>query len=188
LDLPSATLVGNSFGAAVALRVAAVSPAAVSGLVLISPPPLDLDPSPELTAAWEAEADALERGDIEAAVAAVVQAWTQPDAPPSLRERVAAMQRRALELQAAAPDAAEAPDPLERHPEIVASLPMPALLAAGESDMSDFQRGAQELAQALPLGRLVTIAGAGHLAPLESPDEFRDLLVGFLGATPGARD
>jgi len=131
LDVACAALVGNSFGAAVALRVAAVAPAAVSALVLISPPPLVLDPSPALRLAWEAEETALEEGDIDGAVAAVVAAWTQPHAPEALRERVASMQRRAFVLQAAAGETEEAPDPLEQHPEVLTDLQIPALLAAG---------------------------------------------------------
>jgi pimeloyl-ACP methyl ester carboxylesterase len=65
LNIERAALVGNSFGAAVALRAASVAPAAVSSLVLISPPPLMMDPSPALRVVWEAENAALDRGDIE---------------------------------------------------------------------------------------------------------------------------
>jgi len=180
LDIASAVLIGNSFGAAVALRAAAVAPAAVSALVLISPPPLVLDPSPALRSAWDAENAALERGDIDGAVAAVVDAWTQPHAPESLRERVASMQRRAFELQAAAGDVQEAPDPLEQHPELLAGLRIPALVAAGEYDMTDFRDAAERLADALPLARHTVIKGAGHLAPLESPGELHKLLLEFL--------
>jgi pimeloyl-ACP methyl ester carboxylesterase len=181
LEIAQAALVGNSFGAAVALRVAAVAPAAVSALALISPPPLTLEPSPALSQAWEAEEAALERGDIEAAIEAVVDAWTLPGAPAALRERIAAMQRRAFELQLAAGDGAqEAPDPLAGQPELLARLQMPALAAAGEYDMPDFRRGAEELARALPLGRFTIIDGAGHLAPLETPVAFRELLLTFL--------
>lgn len=58
LGVSRAALVGNSFGAAVALRVAVVAPAAVSALMLVSPPPLGSDdPSPELAAAWDARGD-----------------------------------------------------------------------------------------------------------------------------------
>jgi 3-oxoadipate enol-lactonase len=39
LDVGPAHLVGNSFGAAVALRIAVVAPAAARSLVLVSPPP-----------------------------------------------------------------------------------------------------------------------------------------------------
>jgi pimeloyl-ACP methyl ester carboxylesterase len=165
--------------------VALVAPARVSALVLISAPPPDLgDPSPELTAAWEAEGAAVERGDTEAAVRAVVEAWTLPDAPAELRARVAEMQRRAFLVQAGATPVPEAPDPVEQHPDGLATLDVPALVAAGEREQfSDFRDGARGLAQTLPGGRHAVIDGAGHLAPLESPTTFRALLLDFLRGT-----
>jgi pimeloyl-ACP methyl ester carboxylesterase len=75
LDVDRAALVGNSFGGAVALRVAVVAPERAAALVLVSAPPPDLEPSAELQAAWEAEESALERGNIEAAVGAVLDTW-----------------------------------------------------------------------------------------------------------------
>jgi 3-oxoadipate enol-lactonase len=181
LNVPEAVLVGDSFGAAVSLRVAAVAPAAVSALLLVSPPPLALDPSPALSAAWEAETKALARGDTEAAVTAVVDAWLVPNAPDALRRRVAAMQRRAFELQSAAGDAEEAPDPLEGRPRALQALRIPVVAVAGEADMPDFKAGAREIADLAPHGRCELIAGAGHLAPLEAPEEFRAILLGLLG-------
>lgn len=179
LGLARATIVGNSFGAAVALRVATVAPAAVSALMLVSPPPLDLEPSPQLSAAWEAEEAALERSDIDGAVTAVLDAWL-PRAPAALRDRVGAMQRRALERQMSEPEAREADDPLERDPAILERLEFPVLATAGEADMPDFKAGAEEIASRMPQGQLSIIKGAGHLAPLETPAQFRDLLVDFL--------
>jgi len=172
LGIERAAVVGNSFGGAVALRVAAIAPARVESLVLISAPPPKLEPSPALTAAWDAENAALERGDVDGAVAAVVEAWTLPGAPPELRERVATMQRRAFELQLAAPEPEETPGPLDD----LAALTMPALVAAGEHDMPDFRDGADALARALPNATHTVIEGAGHLAPLETPVAVRALL------------
>ncbi len=180
LDIPPATLVGDSFGAAVALRVAVVAPEAVRALMLVSPPPLDLEPSAALAAAWDTESAALERGDIDTAVAAVVDAWLQPGAPSELRARVAAMQRRAFELQSAVPDVEEAPDPLEQRPQELAKLQSPVLAVAGEADMPDFMAGAKQIAESVPHGEFAVIKEAGHLAPLEAPAEFRELLLGFL--------
>ena len=185
LEINRATVVGNSFGAAVALRVAAVAPAAVAAMALISPPAPGLEPSPELQAVWEAEEAALEAGDIDAAVKVIVDAWTLPGAPDDLRQRIATMQRRAFELQLACPDAQEAPDPLEQHPEVLERLAVRTLTAAGEYDMPDFIEGAQQLARTLPDARYVTIAGAGHLAPLETPEAFERLLREFLGGADG---
>jgi len=90
------------------------------------------------------------------------------------------MQRRAFERQAETDDVAEAPDPLDEEPDSLARLGMPALVATGEADMQDFRSGAEALAGALPDARLVTIEGAGHLAPLETPERFRALLLDVL--------
>jgi 3-oxoadipate enol-lactonase len=180
LDVAQAAVVGNSYGAAVALRVAAVAPAAVGRLMLVSPPPLAEEPSPTLSAAWDAESAALERGDLDAAVAAVLDAWLQPQAPAGLRDRLGAMQRRALELQHGVDDVEEAPDPLERHPELLGQLQMPILAVAGEADMPDFRHGAEEIVNRVPHGQMAIIEGAGHFASLEAPDSFRELLLAFL--------
>jgi len=180
LGIERAAFVGNSFGGAVALRAAFVTPDRVWALALISAPSPWLEPSPELEAAWQAEETALERGDIAEAVGAVVDAWMLPDAPQELRHRVAAMQRRAFALQALAEPATEAPDPLEQHPDALARLRVPALVAAGERDKPDFLEGAQTMAEMLPRAHHAVIAGAGHLAPLETPVAFRRLLLDFL--------
>src|SRR5690242_7081620 len=73
-------LVGNSYGGAIALRLAALAPSAVAALALISAPApgADEEPSDELAAVWEAEEAALEDGDVERAVAVVVDGWTLP--------------------------------------------------------------------------------------------------------------
>ncbi len=181
LDAGQAVLVGSSFGGAVALRVAAISPERVRALVLVSAPAPGLEPSERLLEAWDAEESALERGDVEAAVAAVVDAWTLPDASAQLRERVARMQRRAFELQHAADEPTEGADPVDDDPAgTLAQIRLPVLVAAGELDMPDFHDGAEVLAAQLPDARCVEIAGAGHLAPLEQPDAFRELLLGYL--------
>lgn len=180
LGLEQAALVGNSFGGAVALRVAVAAPGRASALALISAPAPGIQPSAELEAAWEAEEEALEHGDLDEAVEAVIDAWTLPEAPPPLRERIAIMQRRAFVRQDEAPPISEAPDPLEADPGALKRLGVPALVAAGEHDMPDFIRGAEAMAEALPNARLEIIAGAGHLASLETPERFRHLLLGFL--------
>lgn len=180
LAIDRAALVGNSFGGAVALRVAAVAPERITALVVVSTPAPGIEPSPELEAVWQAEEAALERGDIDGAVRAVVEGWTSPESPAALRDRVAAMQRRAFELQRDAGDVAEAPDPLDERPDALTGIAAPALVAVGASDLQDFHRGAEAIAQALPRSRVVTIDGAGHLVPLEAPARFRELLLDFL--------
>ncbi len=181
LDVEQAILVGNSFGGAVAQRVAVVAPERVSSLVLVSSLGSGVEPSAEMQAAWEAEETALEDGDIDAAVQTVIETWTLPDAPQELRDAVAAMQRRAFELQTERPPAPEAPDPLEEDPTALSAVEAPVLIVVGEHDMLDFHLAADALAQALPHARREILPGAGHLAPLEQPAAFRELLLSFLG-------
>lgn len=182
LGIERAALVGNSFGGAVALRAAAVAPERIASLALFSagavPEP---DPSPELLAVWEAEEGALEAGDHEAAVAAVLSAWVRPQARDEVRDRIAAMQRRNYERHAGE-HAEHAPDPLEEDPELLSAIACPTLLAAGEEDMVDFRSAVPELAASLPRARTALIPDCGHLAPLEAPEGFRRLVLSALAA------
>jgi 3-oxoadipate enol-lactonase len=177
LSIEEAAIAGNSFGAAVALRIAAVAPERVSSLTLFSVPPVpEPEPSTELSAAWNEEEAALEAGDIDGAVDAVVRAWTKPDATPALRARVAKMQRRNFELQPSV-EPVPAPDPLEEEPEILRQITTPTLLAVGALDIVDFRQAAEVMVDALPHGKKVTVEDAGHLIPLEAPDVCRELML-----------
>jgi pimeloyl-ACP methyl ester carboxylesterase len=181
LSIDNAAVVGCSFGGAVALRLAVTAPERVGALGLISAPAPGLEPSPQLEAAWTDETEALERGDLDAAVDAVVRAWLRPDAPRELRDLVGAMQRRAFELDPLG-EMPEPHDPLEEHPERLREITVPVLVAAGELDMPDFLWSARALADAMPHASRNVIAGAGHLAPLETPLAFRQLVSDFLGS------
>lgn len=181
LGIESAALVGNSFGAAVALRVAAVSPQRVSSLLLFSGPSVpEPDPSPELLAVWDAEEEVLATGDLDGAVEAVVSAWVTPQASDRVRQRIAEMQRRNYRHRDSGEELEWAADPLEEDPTLLGRIDCPVLLAAGEDDMVDFRNAVEELAAQLPQARRARIADCGHLAPLEAPEEFRRLVLEFV--------
>jgi pimeloyl-ACP methyl ester carboxylesterase len=178
LEIENASLVGNSFGGAVALRVAAVAPQRIRSLALFStlsvPEP---DPSRELLRAWEAEEGALEQKDFEEAVRAVVSAWVRPEAPDEVRRRIAAMQSRNYRLHGSGEQLEWAPDPLDEDPTLLTAIQCPVLIAAGEEDMVDFRRAVADFAAKLPRVTTTMIPECGHLAPLEAPQEFRRLVI-----------
>lgn len=154
LGIEQAALVGVSAGGGIALRLAAVAPGRVSALCLVSARPgSDAPPSPQLQAAFDAEVGPAEAGDLDGAVAGVLGHWLMPDAPAALRDRVAAMERRSLEIQLAAGDPPDAPDPLAQRPDALEAIIAPTLVCVGEHDLPDFHAAADELARRLPRAR-----------------------------------
>ena len=63
---------------------------------------------------------------------------------------------------------------------LLAEMDVPVLVVAGDGDLLIDPSEADAMAQALPRPRLVRVPGAGHLVPLERPEEFASALVSFL--------
>jgi pimeloyl-ACP methyl ester carboxylesterase len=61
--------------------------------------------------------------------------------------------------------------------ETASSMRVPALVLVGDEDVLTPPSEAAELAGFLPSAKLVTLRGAGHLTPLERPDEVKEKLV-----------
>ncbi len=180
LGVDSAALVGCSYGGAIALRVAALHRGRFWAMVLSSTPAPGLEPSIELANRWAAEERQLDAGDLDEATAAVVDAWTLPDAPTNLRALIAAAQRRAFLVQAAAPASTDAPDPLDDNPDHLPEISVPTLVMTGDRDLVDFREGGKLLARLLPDAELETLSSGGHLLPLEEPEAFDRLVAAFL--------
>lgn len=177
LGVERAALVGNSFGAAVALRVAAVHPDLVASLTLFSAPDVpEPEPSPELQHIWDAVDRAEGAGDHELMVEEIVAGWVRPEAPATVGPRIAAMQRSNLGRRGSG-EVEFAEDPLEVHPARVATIECPVLLAAGAEDLPDFRDAATALAGRLPSATATLIPDCGHLAPLEAPAESFRLII-----------
>ena len=88
------------------------------------------------------------------------------------------MQKRAFENAMASPEPASEPDPLEDDPELLRRVEVPALVAVGEHDLPDFHTAAWSWPTSWT--EAFTIPGARHMAPLETPEAFLELLLPFL--------
>jgi pimeloyl-ACP methyl ester carboxylesterase len=64
--------------------------------------------------------------------------------------------------------------------EVLRATDVPALVVVGEQDALSPVRQAQELADALPQGRLAVVQEAGHLSAVEDPEAFGAVVTGFL--------
>jgi len=171
LDGPAA-VVGNSFGGRIALQLALERPDLVDRLMLVAPGLPGWDWSPEFHAYNAAEEAALERGDVDALVEVNMEFWVQPH----VRDVVRPMQRRAVEVDLAAPEASPRPGP----PIDPGAVACPTTIAIGGQDIPDMRAIAAKLAGEIPGARLETIPEAGHLPNLETPEEFDRLLLEFL--------
>ncbi|HZO33805.1 MAG TPA: alpha/beta fold hydrolase, partial [Gaiellaceae bacterium] len=167
-----ASLVGNSMGGGIALRVALTHPDRVDRLVLVAAGLPDWEWSREIRDYWDREAEAFDRGDLDAATEANLEFWIAPEH----REEVRPWQRRAIELQSAH----EEPEVLWPDLPPLSSLSVPTLVVVGDRDVSDFRAIAEHVAATVAGARLEVVAGAGHLVGIDRPDELNRLLLDFL--------
>jgi 3-oxoadipate enol-lactonase len=182
LGIDRAAVVGASFGARTALELALRAPDRARALALLGAGLDDYEASAELEAFDAEEVEAIDRGDLDAAVQANVRMWVTRDGravDPAVVDLVATMQRDAFAAQLGVDADLEPNDPpvAERLAEIAA----PALVVVGADDVADFHGLAERFAAELPNAEpVVTIAGAAHLPALERPDEVAAVLVPFL--------
>jgi 3-oxoadipate enol-lactonase len=184
-----AALVGTSLGGRVVLEVALAAPDRVAALVLVGSGLPDHEWSQAVRDYGAAEDAAIERGDLDAAAELNVRFWvdgplrdgSQVDA--AVRDRVRAMQRRALELQVPVWEEADeellVPDLGAR----LGEIRQPALVLVGEVDQPDIHTIAARLVEHLPSSTFATIPAAAHLPSLERPEPFDRLVAEFLSAS-----
>ncbi|QAY62676.1 alpha/beta fold hydrolase [Xylanimonas allomyrinae] len=188
LEIAEAAVVGASFGGRVALELATRHPARVRQLVLLNPGLRGLDPTPDAAAFDAAEAALLDSGDVEGAVRLNVRTWLADGAALSAREALAAMQRRAFEVQLAADEAEVAtgtgPRP-ERVEVDLSRVAVPTLVVAGGRDLDHFRNVAAHVAAHVPGAELTHLPWSAHLPALERPDAVVTLLLDALRDDPG---
>lgn len=172
VDFAAPAVIGASFGGKVAIDLATAYPDLVPALVLAAPALADHEWSAETERLAAEEEKALERGDVDAALEAGLRMWL---ADGSLREVVAPMMRRALELELSA----EAEEIEPAAPEL-ADLRARTLVLTGDRDLPDFRAIAERIAAEAADTRAEELAGAGHLLTLEQPEEFLRRALEFL--------
>ncbi len=169
--LPGA-LVGNSMGGGIALRLALTQPELVHRLVLVASDLPDWDWAPTIREYWAREAEAFERGDLDAVTEVNLEFWIAPEHRDELRPQ----QRRAMELQSAH----EEPEVLWPELPPLETLAVPTLVVVGDRDQPDFRAIAEHVASTVAGARLEVVEGAGHLVGVDRPDELNRLLLEFL--------
>ncbi len=163
-------LVGNSVGAAIA-RVAAVEhPERVLSITLVGPG-LDGTPVPpesaERARRWR---QAVEAGDVEAAVAVAGEMWIGGGADEALLRDRLARPRVEADMTPRDPEA-YAPEKVRR----------PALVVVGDGDDDTVQLASRALAGRIEGAHLAVIEGARHHPQLDQPVHFCSAVLGFLG-------
>jgi 3-oxoadipate enol-lactonase len=167
----------------VALELAVTHPGRVRELVLLCPSVHGVAATDALRTFDNEEDHLLSMGDIEGAIRLNITTWLGPDADLPAREALAAMQRRAFEVQLAA-EADDDPPRLRRVDVDLSSVRAPTLVVSGGRDMDHLQACAERVAEQVRGAEHVVLDWAGHLPALERPDAVRALLLDVLRDDP----
>jgi pimeloyl-ACP methyl ester carboxylesterase len=175
LRIERAALLGASMGGMIAQELALLAPERIAALVLVgsSPGRAHLSESPPKPAFSSEEPDPLRAGWRLSFSEAFIERH-----PEVLDEVVAVMQGEPTPPQTYArhQEASKAFHALERLPR----LTCPTLVIHGERDLQVPLQAAHLLADAIPNARLDVVAGAGHGAMNELPDEIAARISDFL--------
>jgi pimeloyl-ACP methyl ester carboxylesterase len=178
--IAKAVLVGLSMGGYVAFRIHALQPDRVAGMVLA-----------DTRAGADDEAGRRKRTDQAERVRQEGVGWLPDALLPALlgettrRERPAVVEAVRGMIAAADPEGvARALEAMRGRPDStpdLAGIRVPVLAVVGEEDTLTPAAESRRIADGVPDGRLVELPGAGHLANLEDPEGFGEVLQEFLG-------
>jgi 3-oxoadipate enol-lactonase len=180
VGLARVVLVGLSLGGGAAINFAIEYPDAVCGLVLVDSTLGGFAWSPDFTH----DQAAIRKAAIDSGVEAARARWLSlPIFGPALRNPASADRVRAQVGGYSGwhwlnPDPGRpfTPPAIQR----LAAITAPTLVVLGERDTPDFHRIASILEHGIAGAKKVTISGAGHMANVEAPEKFNEILLEFL--------
>lgn len=163
-------VIGHSFGATLALRLALEGTSALRALVLIEPvlfAAAQGTPEAEAQAGFDADlARAFSRGDLAAAARQFLALWSDGppfDALPSeMQQRIAAR----MEMVRATAHVLNDDSTGLLRPGRLEALDLPVLILRGGASPPITDAICRRLAERLPQARYATIPGAGHMVPI----------------------
>ena len=172
--------VGSSMGGYLALELWRRAPERIEGLALIGSRAAD-DP-PEVRDNRDQTIAFLRESGVEELWPGLSERLLPADAPADVvaRAREIALAQDTDRLVSALAAMRDRPDARSLLPGIA----VPALVVRGEEDAVVPLEEARAVADALPQGELVRLAGTGHLPPLEWPEETARVVLRFLQEVP----
>lgn len=185
-------IIGHSFGATVALRLAVMRPDLVRTLTLIEPVffAVALKDRPDLRTAFDASVSgygpAMARGDMMSAAEGFTRVWgdgTPWEAMPAAVQQSLADQ---MYLIAASHDALNTNASGMLDPGVLEALDMPVLLIEGSASPDIIGAINDSLAKRLQHVSRSMIMGASHMAPITHADQVATEVLRFLEQTKGA--
>lgn len=178
LQVARAALVGMSQGARVALAFALRHPERVMSLVLDGPP----DPAEDAQAGEEISIGEYRALIRDRGIAAFREAWREhplmrlQTAEPAARALVDGMLDRYRGLDLLQP-ALPAP-PLDSS--ALVRLRLPVLVVNGQFDTAERRRAGERLCRGIPGAERALVPGAGHIANLDQPRVYNDIVRAFI--------
>jgi 3-oxoadipate enol-lactonase len=180
LDARKAHVVGLSMGGRFALDYAVTYPDGLRSLVVIDGVIGGWQWSREWVAAYAPIVDAGRKRDL----AQAKSLWLGHPlfAPARAKPEVGARLKQMVDDYSGwhfvnqNPERAVAPPAVGR----LGAIRAPTLVLVGDRDLPDFQRMAERLERDIPGARRATVAGAGHMANMESPETVNKSLAEFL--------
>ncbi len=179
LELPSASLVGNSFGGAIALRMAARHPERVDRLVLMGSAGVPFPLTEGLDAVWGYQPSPRNMRRLldifaysrELVTDELAEVRYRASIEPGFQESFSALfpEPRQRWVDALATDDAE-----------IRALPHPTLLVHGRDDRVIPPATSLRLLELIPDAQLHVFGRCGHWTQIEWADAFNELVAGFL--------